>query len=306
MTYGKVLLLFTLFALIISSTCYARDLTDVKTKAKSSIKSITSYLNPRKLKLRSSSAMVMDQGNGRILFRRGVDKPRPIASITKLMTAMVVLDADLEMGRKITITKADKDRKRYSRSRLRFGTALTRSELLQLALMASENRAASALARTYPGGSKAFVRAMNRKARSIGMMRSRFADPTGLDSRNMATAVDLAKMVKAAYGYDSIRKYTTKPWSLLFTKRKIMKFNNTNRLVRKDNWDIGLSKTGFISDAGYCLVMQANISDRPVLIILLNSWGKLSKFGDANRIKKWLQGAEKRMLHDKLKTASTS
>lgn len=267
---------------------------------------IKNFLNPSKLYLRSSAALVLDQETGQILYARKDFKPMPIASITKLMTAMVLLDADLEMGQPIKIVSADKDRKRWSKSRLRIGSVLSRQDLLELALLASENRAAFALARTYPAGIKAFVHAMNRKAQMIGMPRSIFFDPTGLDVRNVASARDLSKMLEAAYDYPVIREITSRPWGMVFSNRRMMKIRNTNRLIRKSSWHIGLSKTGFLNDAGHCLVMQARILHRPVFIILLNSWGKFSKFGDANRIRRWLLKAEKKMQQAILHAATKS
>ncbi len=240
--------------------------------------------------LKSSSALVVDQAAGRPLFAKNVDHVVPIASITKLMTAMVVLDAKLPLDERITISEEDKDLLKGTRSRLRIGTALTRSELLHLALMASENRAAEALTRVFPGGSKAFVAAMNQKAVELGMWRSRFVDGTGLSSENVSTAQDLTKMVAAAYEYSLIREYTTdSSASIRLANGRAMNYNNSNRLVSSREWQIGLSKTGYISEAGRCLVMQAKIAGKPVIIVLLDSWGKLTRIGDANRIKRWME-----------------
>ncbi len=247
-------------------------------------------LKPRKLRLRSASALIVDRFGNEVYGKRS-DKPMPIASITKLMTAMVILDAELDLDEKITITKADRDLLRLTGSRLRMGATLSRGELLTLALMASENRAASALARTFPGGTQAFVSGMNRKAESLGMTNSRFTDASGLDSGNVSTAQDLTHMVQAAFRYPYIREATTvqklqvKPYK----RRGRLEYRNTNRLLRKSYWNIGLSKTGYINEAGRCLVMQAVIAEQPLVIVLLNSFGKLTPFGDSNRIRKWIE-----------------
>ncbi|MGH8752058.1 MAG: D-alanyl-D-alanine endopeptidase [Burkholderiales bacterium] len=251
-------------------------------------------LNPAKLGLRSSAALVIDQEHEQPIYGKNVDAQMPIASITKLMTAMVVLDAQLPMDELVIISKEDVDHLRGTRSRLTVGLALTRDELLQLALMASENRAAAALARSFPGGKPALVASMNRKAAALGMTRTHFADPTGLNSDNVSTALDLAKMVKASYGYPLIREYTTtssQQIALYKTRYKTRRvsFHNSNRLVRSKGWDIGLSKTGYLSDAGRCLVLQATIAGQPLIIVLLDSWGKMTRIADANRIKRWIE-----------------
>ena len=245
------------------------------------------------LNLHSSSAMVVDQKNGHTLFAKNTDARMPIASITKLMTAMVVLDAQLPLDEKIGIGTEDLDSLKGTHSRLKVGTVMTRQLALQLALMSSENRAASALGRHYPGGLPAFVAAMNRKAESLGMKNSRFVDSTGLNSDNASTAQDLVRMVNAAYNYPVIREMTTTAaYDVeLRGKSQRMQFKNTNLLVRNGTWQIGLSKTGFISEAGHCLVMQANIANQPMVIVLLDSWGKLSRIGDAQRIKKWMESS---------------
>ena len=247
-------------------------------------------LNPKLLTLASESALVVDS-KGNEVYAKQIDKPQPIASITKLMTAMVVLDAALAPDERITITRDDRDLIRYSGSRLQPGATLTRDQLLRLALMASENRAANALARTCPGGRKAFVQAMNKKARSIGMTSSRFADPAGLDSGNIATARDMVKMVRAAQKYPLIREATTTGAMSVYPYKGKgeLRFNNTNRLLKNDAWKIHLSKTGYINEAGRCLVMQASIADQSLVIVLLNSFGKLTPFGDSNRIRKWIE-----------------
>lgn len=245
------------------------------------------------LQVLSSSALVIDQKSGKPLFSKSPDEQRPIASITKLMTAMVVLDAELPMEEPITVDPTDVDLLRNSGSRLSVGTTLSRREMLQLALMSSENRAASALGRSYPGGIKAFVAAMNNKAQQLGMHNTHFIDSTGLHSENVSTASDLSKMVKASHRYALIRLITTTPDYEVALNHRTLEYRNTNALVRarSPEWDIELSKTGFINEAGHCLVMQAKIAHRPTIIVLLDSWGKNSRLGDANRIKKWLESA---------------
>jgi D-alanyl-D-alanine endopeptidase (penicillin-binding protein 7) len=242
------------------------------------------------LTLQSNAVLVLDHQSGEILYGKNTQAIVPIASITKLMTAMVVLDANLDPEEKIVIAQDDVDSLRGSHSRLRVGAPLTRDELLRLALMASENRAASALGRAYPGGSESFVRAMNLKAQLLGMNGSHFADATGLSSANVSTAGDLATLVRSAYRYPKIRQYSTSTaYAVSLGGRHPVAFRNTNRLVGSGAWDIGLSKTGFINEAGRCLVMQATLAGRMVIIVLLDSWGKYSRIGDANRIRKWLE-----------------
>lgn len=249
--------------------------------------------NGGELVLRSASALVVDQSTGEPLYAKNPHKPAPIASITKLMTAMVTLDAGLPLDEEITIGPEDVDRIKGTSSRLALGTTLTREELLNLALIASENRAAAALSRAYPGGRMAFVEAMNRKARELGMNHTRFVDGTGLSSENRSTAADLVKLVDAAYRYPLIRRIsTTGSYDLIVPTRQQVRhlaFNNTNLLTRRDDWEIGVSKTGYINEAGHCLVMQAKIAGQKVIIVLLDSWGRLSRIGDANRIRKWLE-----------------
>lgn len=245
------------------------------------------------LQLASSKALIVNQETGETLYAKSTDLPTPIASVTKLMTAMVMLDAHLPMDETIVISQADADVLKGTTSRLRIGTELTRSELLQLALMASENRAAAALGRSYPGGSDVFIEAMNAKAIALGMMRTHFTDPTGLDSENISTAEDLVKMVRAAYQYPEIRQVTTTPsyGVPVHGLRRLVNFVNTNILVRHSDWSIGLSKTGFINEAGRCLVMQAEIAGQPLIIVLLDSYGKYSRIGDAQRIRKWIESS---------------
>ncbi len=257
---------------------------------------LISYLDPKKLSLRSDAALIMDGHEGRVLFEKKTHIRRPIASLTKLMTAMVILDANLPLEEVITITKEDRDRLLGSRSKLSFGTQLTRRDLLAIALAKSENRAALALGRTYPGGAEAIVAAMNAKAGELGMKDTVFRDASGLHRGNISTAADLATLVGAAYCYPLIRELTTVRVDFVTDLRTGWKieFMNTNRLVRNEQWNIGLSKTGYIAESGHCLVMRAEIADRPVIVILLNSWGQWSKYGDANRIRKWLDRADQK------------
>ena len=245
--------------------------------------------SPARLSLKSASVLVLDQWTGQALVEKQAEAVVPIASLTKLMTAMVLLDAHLDPNELLTITEGDKDDLRHSRSRLPVGTRLPREQALLLALLASENRAAHALGRTFPGGLPTFVGAMNTKARELGLSGSRFEDPTGLSRGNVATAWDLARILEAAYRYPEIRDFTTRPGTTLQSGRRSIQFPNTNALVRNPRWNIGLSKTGYIEEAGRCLVMQAMLANRPVLVILLDSWGKYSRLGDANRIKQWLE-----------------
>ncbi|QFU77288.1 D-alanyl-D-alanine endopeptidase [Halioglobus maricola] len=239
--------------------------------------------------LKSASAIVLDD-EGNVIYGKDVDTVRPIASITKMMTAMVILDSGIPLDEKITITKDDRDLIRLTGSRLEYGATLSRREMLLLALMSSENRAATALGRTYPGGMDNFLAHMNRKARALGMSNSHFADPAGLKSENVSTASDLAKMVEAADGYPLITEAstTTRMDVYPYRGRGNLTYGNTNRLLKNKNWDIELSKTGYINEAGRCLVMQANIEGEDVSIVLLNSFGKLTPFGDSNRLRKWM------------------
>src|SRR5581483_5851853 len=236
------------------------------------------------------------QEDGRLLYAKNTAAVMPIASITKLMSAMVVLDSGARLDEMVVISAEDVDRLKGTSSRLRPGVALPRREMLRLALMASENRAASALARHYPGGTRAFVDAMNQKAKQLGMRDTRFVDPTGLNPSNVSTALDLARMVNAGYNYPLIRDFTTtESVELAFSQTRRMRpvaFRNSNALVRSGEWEIGLSKTGYISEAGRCLVMQARIAAKPVIIVLLDSWGKLTRIADGNRIKRWVEALD--------------
>lgn len=252
------------------------------------------------LQLSSAKALVINQKTGEVLYAKNTNVPTPIASVTKLMTAMVMLDASLPMDELIAISDEDVDYLKGTTSRLRVGTVLTRGELLQLALIASENRAASALGRAYPGGKAAFIQSMNYKAQSLGMYSTRFVDSTGLDSSNVSTAEDLVKMVHAAYAYPEIRQVSTLPSQeiTLYGNQNALSVVNTNALVRSGNWVIGLSKTGYINEAGRCLVMQAEISGQPFIMVLLDSAGKMTRIGDANRVRKWVEKNDFNSLGD--------
>ena len=239
--------------------------------------------------LKSASALVTDK-QGNVIYGKDVDTIRPIASITKLMTAMVVLDGGQDLAEKITISKDDRDTLKQTGSRLAYGAKLSRKDLLLLAVMSSENRAAAALGRNWPGGTAAFVKQMNLKAKELGMGHSRFADPAGLNPGNESTARDLGNMVAAAQRYELIREASTTTSKEVrpFSDRGPLTYANTNRLLKNANWDISLSKTGYLNESGRCLVMQATIEGEPVFIVLLNSYGKLTPFGDSNRLRKWM------------------
>lgn len=239
--------------------------------------------------LRSASALILD-AEGNVVYGKDTDTVRSIASITKLMTAMVVLDAELDLDEPITITRDDRDTVRLTGSRLDYGATLSRREMILLALMSSENRAAHALGRTYPGGLGTFVQSMNRKAQALGMRHSRFVDPVGLRTENLSTASDLALMVAAADDYPLITEATTTRSMEVhpYRNRGPLTYRNTNRLLKNKNWSINLSKTGYINEAGRCLVMKAKVEGEELSIVLLNSFGKLTPFGDSNRLRKWL------------------
>ncbi|MBC8735655.1 D-alanyl-D-alanine endopeptidase [Paraburkholderia sp. UCT31] len=243
---------------------------------------------PDALMLRSSVAYVIDQNSGETLFDKNSRAVVPIASISKLMTAMVVLDSKEPMTDQIEVTDEDRDYEKNTGSRLSVGSVLSREDMLHIALMASENRAAAALSRYYPGGRPAFLAAMNAKARQLGMNDTHFENPTGLTSMNVSSARDLVKMVNAAYQYPLIRKFSTDHSYEVYTGKRTLAYNSTNALVRNPTWDIGLQKTGFINEAGECLVMQATIHGRPMILVLLDSSGKYSRFADATRLRTWL------------------
>ncbi len=247
-------------------------------------------LDPATLKLHSHHVLVMDR-SGHEIYAKAPDKSVPIASITKLMTAIVTLAAKLDPDERITITQQDRDLVRHTGSRLAVGGTLSRNDLLRIALMSSENRAASALARTYPGGKPAFVRAMNRKAKELGMHQSHFVDSTGLDARDTSTARDLAQLVRTAEHYPQIREATTTERAEVrpYQHRGPLGYRNTNRLVGKEDWQIGLSKTGFINEAGRCLVMSVEIASQRLVVVLLDAPGKLTPIGDTARLRSWIE-----------------
>lgn len=240
------------------------------------------------LELKSSVALVIDQDTDEVLFSKNSQAVLPIASITKLMTALVVAEAKLPLDELLTITSDDVDTEKGSRSRLQVGTTATREEMMHLALMASENRAANALGRHYPGGLQAFVVAMNRKARALGMVDTRFMEPTGLSSHNQSSAADLAVLVKATSQHDIIRRLSVSHEYDLYVGDRPHHFRNTNALVRSGDWDIGLQKTGYISEAGRCVVMQAQLAGRKLIMVLLDAGGAYARKGDAERIRRWL------------------
>lgn len=241
------------------------------------------------LSLRSNVAFVLDQNSSEVLFEKNANVALPIASITKLMTGLVVVQARQDLDEVLRITDADVDRQKYSSSRLPVGARMTRRELLHIALMSSENRAASALGRNYPGGLSAFVAAMNEKARELGMKDTRYVDSSGLSSRNVSSARDLARLVAVAHQEPLLREYSTTPNSIVKASGRPMRYANTNYLVALPDWNIGLQKTGFINEAGRCLVMQAAIHGRNVIMVFLDSKGKMSRTADAGRVRRFLE-----------------
>lgn len=283
----ELTILFTLVCLLCSLAAFARS---GQTPSSERALRLWEQLDTKKLKLRSKAALIVDHF-GNPLYQRNAGQAMPIASVTKLMTAIVILDAKLPMQEMIEITRDDRDLIRLTGSRLKYGARLTREDLLTLALMSSENRAAAALARTFPGGKAAFVDAMNRKAEALAMHQSRFTDAAGLDAGNVASASDLARLVLAAMDYPLIRAATTRTRLEVrpYKGRGPLRFGNTNRLLRNGKWDIQVSKTGYINEAGRCLVMHTEFKGTPTVMILLNSYGKLTPFGDANRVRKWIE-----------------
>lgn len=241
--------------------------------------------------LGSTAVVVVSQNSGEVLFAKGGERAMPIASITKLMTAMVVLDARQSLSEVIAVTADDIDRLKGTGSRLAPGARLTREEMLHLALMSSENRAASALARNYPGGTRAFIEAMNVKARMIGLWDTRFADSTGLNPGNVSSARDLVRLVSAASAYPLIREFSTADERHVRLGKRLERFGNSNALVRDPEWELGLSKTGYIREAGRCLVLQTWVNNQPVIIVLLNSQGQYTRTADAKRVKRWLEAS---------------
>lgn len=241
------------------------------------------------LALKSSVAFVVDQDTNEVLFKKNELAVLPIASITKLMTGLLVTEAKLPMDEPITITQSDVDTEKGSSSRLKVGATLSRGELLHLALMSSENRAAHALGRSYPGGLEVFVETMNAKAKTLGMRDTSYVEPTGLSSKNQSSARDLATLVNFAYGDATLRELSTSTGHQVAVGARTLQFNNTNRLVKNPAWDIGLQKTGYISEAGQCLVMQAKVAGRKLIMVFLDSKGKLTRLADAERVKRWVE-----------------
>nr|WP_192928662.1 D-alanyl-D-alanine endopeptidase [Photobacterium alginatilyticum] len=260
-------------------------------------------LDPSKIQTASVSTFVTDLKSGETLFQKNADIVMPIASITKLMTAMVVLDADLSLKEKITFDKTDKERIYNGYSRIRMESQLSRGEAIHIALMSSENLASAALADNYPGGYSAFVEAMNAKAKSLGMTDTRFVDSSGLSPKNVSTAADISKMVKAAYDYPEIRKYSTTPVHTAYFKKPRYKlgYTNTNALARGKKWNVELSKTGYLDIAGYCLAMVTSIDGNKLLMVMLDAYGKLTPVGDAGRIKRWIQTGNSGKISDSAK-----
>ena len=260
-------------------------------------------LDPSKIQTASVSTYVTDLKSGETLFQKNADIIMPIASITKLMTAMVVLDADLSLKEKITFDKTDKERIYNGYSRIRMESQLSRGEAIHIALMSSENLASAALADNYPGGYSAFVEAMNAKAKSLGMTDTRFVDSSGLSPKNVSTAADISKMVKAAYDYPEIRKYSTTPVHTAYFKKPRYKlgYTNTNALARGKKWNVELSKTGYLDIAGYCLAMVTSIDGNKLLMVMLDAYGKLTPVGDAGRIKRWIQTGNSGKISDSAK-----
>ena len=246
-----------------------------------------STLDP--LDLKSSVAYVIDQDTREVLLSKNDQAVLPIASLTKLMTALIIKELNLPMDEMIVITQDDVDTEKGSSSRLRVGTELSRRELLHLALMSSENRAAHALGRSAPGGLPTFVAQMNNKARELGMKDTRYVEPTGLSSKNQSSAQDLAKLVNVAYDDATVREFSTWPQYEVSVGDRTLQYRNTNRLVNNPQWDIGLQKTGYISEAGRCLVMQTTIAGRKLIMVFLDSAGKLSRLGDAERVRHWVE-----------------
>ncbi len=248
------------------------------------------------ISLASGSALVIDARTHQVLLSKDAGDVRPIASLTKLMTAAVVLDAHLPMQQRIAITDADIDTLKWSSSRLRPGMVFSREELLKLALMSSENRAAHALARSYPGGVAAFVQAMNRKAAALGMGHTHYVDPTGLSPQNESTAEDLSRLAIAAYAYPLIREFSTHPKSTVVAGREQLLYRNTDHLIFNRGWDILLQKTGFINEAGHCLVLDTVVQGRHVIVVLLDAWGRYAHFADAEHIRDWMLTSGRTLL----------
>ena len=257
------------------------------------------------LDLRSSVALVVDQDTHEVLLDKNAEAVLPIASLTKLMTSVIVVEAGQSLDEVLTISQEDVDTEKGSGSRLKVGTQLSRGEMLHLALMSSENRAAHALGRHYPGGLSAFVAAMNAKARELGMSDTRYVEPTGLSSRNQSSAKDLASLVEAAHHYPLIRELSTSQAASVAVGRRTLQYRNTNRLVSNPDWEIGLQKTGYIVEAGRCLVMQAKLAGRKLIMVFLDSAGKYSRLGDAERVRRWVESLPAMLPAKDLKAVET-
>jgi serine-type D-Ala-D-Ala endopeptidase (penicillin-binding protein 7) len=284
--------LFAILALsILATASIAADKAAPKARTYKAAKAPAEMNRDGEPNILSSAVMVLDTSSGQTLYAKNADQVHPIASITKLMTSMVVLDAGLALDEAVQISSEDLDTLKNTKSRLPVGARFRRDDLIRIALVASDNRAAAALGRAYPGGTPAFVDAMNAKAKALGLTSTRFVDASGLAPGNVSSPAELARLVAEASTYPLIREYSTTPAldvTLPDSGRKLA-YVNTNSLVRTGGWDIGLSKTGYISESGKCLVMQAIIANTPIVIVLLDSWGRLTRVGDANRIKRWLE-----------------
>jgi D-alanyl-D-alanine endopeptidase (penicillin-binding protein 7) len=285
----KTVCAVALFALLALTIGFAQAAGPAKRKAIRDDLARMERQHPDSVALRSAVALVQDAESGETILGKNLAVVMPIASITKLMTAIVTLDRGADLSQRIVVSDEDVDLVKGTRSRLATGSVLTRDELLLIALMASENRAAAALARTYPGGTESFVAAMNARARALGMSDTRFTDATGLSAGNVSSARDLARLVAAAHQYPLIRDYSTRESAVVNAYGRELAYRNTNGLVRSHNWEIGLSKTGFISEAGRCLVMRVRFASRNLIVVLLDSVGKNSRIGDAQRIRRWLE-----------------
>jgi len=282
-------LFFSLFA--VATASFAGDRPAARAKSSKATRAVADFDKDGDPNLLSSAALVLDATTGETLFAKNADQVHPIASITKLMTAIVVIDSKLPLDEAVRISTEDLDTLKGTKSRLPVGAHFRRDDLIRIALVASDNRAAAALGRAYPGGLSAFVVAMNARAKLLGLDATQFVDSSGLAPGNVSSPADLGKLVAEASKYDLIRDYSTTAAldvTLPDSGRKLS-YVNTNVLVRAGNWDIGVSKTGYISESGKCLVMQAMIANTPIVIVLLDSWGRLTRIGDANRIKRWLE-----------------
>lgn len=274
----------------VAATAHSADSASVTTKSTTTKTSATKKA-PAKQEVAANSALVVDLKTNEVLYSSNPDAVRPIASVTKLMTAMVTLDAKLPMDEKLAININDTKEMRGVYSRVRIGSVISRKDMLLLTLMSSENRAAASLAHHYPGGHKAFIKAMNAKAKALGMKNTRYVEPTGLSEKNVSSAKDLVVLLKASQGYPMLGQLSsTEKKTVTFAKPKYsLDFRNTNRLVYKDNWDIHLTKTGFTNAAGHCLVMRTEMAKRQVAFVVLDAYGKYTHVADANRLRHWLE-----------------